>query len=295
VYFIDRFDADLVLDTIEQRKATAFVGVPAMYRMLLEAGAEERDLASVRVWGSGADAMPADLAQRFKKLGRTVSLPVVGELGEASFIEGYGMVELGGGAAFKVSPPLTGRGLGGDAVGVGLPGYRLKVVDDAGDVVKVGEVGELWIKGPGVLRGYWNAPEATRAALTDDGWLRTGDLARRGLWGTVVFVGRSKDVIKVGGYSVYAFEVQSAIEEHPDVLEAAVVGLPDDRLGQVAAAAVRLAEGKRLEDLELADWLTARIARYKVPRRFVAVDELPRTGTDKVRKAAVAELFDDPE
>jgi long-chain acyl-CoA synthetase len=291
VYFIERFDAATVLDAIERRRATAFVGVPAMYRMLLEAGADKRDLSSVRVWGSGADAMPGDLAQRFKSFGATAHLPVVGSVGEAVFIEGYGMVELGGAVAYKLSPPGMQRGLGGEAVGFGVPGYRLKVVGADGEPVAVGQVGELWIKGPGVLKGYWNAPEATRAAVTDDGWLRTGDLARRGPLGTVVFVGRSKDVIKTGGYSVYALEVQTALEEHPAVVEAAVVGLPDDRLGQVPAAAVQLAEGVSLDDLDLRSWLSGRVARYKVPRRFVAVDSLPRTGTRKVIKSAVVDLF----
>jgi acyl-CoA synthetase (AMP-forming)/AMP-acid ligase II len=291
VYFIERFDADTVLDAIESRRATGFIGVPAMYRMLIEEGAEERDLRSVRVWASGADAMPAELAQRFKQLGASAQLPVFGPVGESAFVEGYGMVEVGGAAAFKVSPPLFEVGLGGEAVGVGLPGYHLRVVDDEGRQVGVGAVGELWIKGPGVLKGYWNAPEATRAAVTDDGWLRTGDLARRGLLGTVVFVGRSKDVIKSGGYSVYATEVQEALEEHPDVLEAAVVGLPDDRLGQVPAAAVRLADGADLDALDLSGWLGGRLARYKVPRRFVAVDDLPRTSTRKVQKTELAALF----
>jgi acyl-CoA synthetase (AMP-forming)/AMP-acid ligase II len=291
VYFLDRFKPADVLDAIESRRATVFIGVPAMYRMLLEAGAEDRDLSSVRIWGSGADAMPADLAQRFKRMGRTAHLPGLGARGEAGFVEGYGMVEVGGSAAFKVSPPLMHVGLGGDAVGFGLPGYKLKVVDGDGRQVAVGDVGELWLKGPGVLKGYWNAPEATRAAVTDDGWLRTGDLARRGVMNTVVFVGRTKDVIKTGGYSVYALEVQTALEEHPDVLEAAVLGLPDDRLGEVPVAAVRLTDGVELDDIDLTGFASDRLARYKVPRKVVAVDELPRTGTRKVQKAELRSLF----
>jgi long-chain acyl-CoA synthetase len=290
-YFLPRFHAGEVLDAIESRRATMFIGVPAMYRMLMEAGAADRDLASVRVWGSGADAMPADLAQRFKQLGATARLPGLGPRGEAMFVEGYGMVEVGGSAAFKVSPPMTHVGLGGDALGFALPGYKLRVVDALGKQVKVGDVGELWIRGPGVLKGYWNAPDATREAVTDDGWLRTGDLARRGLMGTVVFVGRTKDVIKTGGYSVYALEVQTALEEHPAVLEAAVLGLPDERLGEVAVAAVRLVEGADLATLDLDSFAADRLARYKVPRRFVAVDEMPRTGTRKVQKAQLRDLF----
>jgi acyl-CoA synthetase (AMP-forming)/AMP-acid ligase II len=291
VYFIDHFKAELVLDALEERRSSGFIGVPAMYRMLLEAGAGTRDLTSVRVWGSGADAMPGDLAQQFKRMGATAHLPFVGTIGEAAFLEAYGMVEVGGGAAVKVSPPMTALGLGGDSFGIGLPGYHLRVTDDAGHEVRRGQVGELWIKGPGVLRGYWNAPEATRDAVTDEGWLRTGDMAHRGLLGTVRFVGRTKDVIKVGGYSVYSLEVQTTLEEHPQVVEAVVLGLPDERLGQVPVAVVRLAEGASLDDLGLEAWAAERLARYKVPRRFVAVDELPRTGTKKVQKAGLLDLF----
>jgi len=293
VYLLPRFNPVRVLDAIESRRAQMFIGVPAMYRMLLEAGAEDRDLTSIRVWGSGADAMPPDLASRFKKLGATVTLPIVGPIGEAAFFEGYGMVELGGGAAAKFSPPFLDVGLGSDAVGFALPGYSFQVVDpDTGDRLPAGKTGELLIRGPGVTSGYWGDEGATAATITDDGWLRTGDLARLGPFGTVLFEGRAKDVLKVGGYSVYALEVERAIEEHPDVLEAAVVGLPDDRRGQVPAAAVRLADGASLDPDAMRTFVAERLADYKVPTRWVAVEELPRTGTDKVKKADLVELFD---
>jgi long-chain acyl-CoA synthetase len=293
VYLFARFRPDEVLDAIERRRATVFVGVPAMYRLLLEAGAEERDLRSVRLWGSGADAMPADLARRFKGFGATATVPFVGSVGEALFAEGYGMVESGGGVAVKLSPPGLGIGLG-DSLGFSLPGYKLRVVDEEGDDVAPGTTGELWVKGPGVLKGYWAAPEASAATLTADGWLRTGDLARKGPANTVLFVGRQKDVIKRGGYSVYALEVQHALEGHPEVLEAAVLGIPDERLGEVPVAAVRLIEGADLDRLGLERWAAERIADYKVPVRFVAVDDLPRTGTNKVQKQRLLHLFDEP-
>src|SRR5581483_528585 len=209
VYFLPKFDAAAVLDAIEQRRASLFIGVPAMYRMLIEAGAQERDLSSIRVWASGADAMPADLAARFKKLGATVTLPLVGPVGEALFFEGYGMVETGGGAAVKASPPLVNLGLG-ESIGFPLPGYRFRVVDDHDRDVGRGQLGELLLKGPGVTKGYWGDVAATGATLTEDGWLRTGDLARKGPFGVVLFAGRKKDVIKNGGYSVYALEVERA-------------------------------------------------------------------------------------
>ncbi len=290
-YVLPKFRPNEVLDAIESRRASVFIGVPAMYRMMVEAGAVDRDLTSIRVWGSGADVMPTELAHQFKKMGATATLPVVGPVGEALFAEGYGMVELGGGVAAKLSPPMLDLGLG-ESVGLQLPGYSLKVVDDDGNEVGSGSVGELWVKGPGVTKGYWNAPEATSQAITGDGWLRTGDLARKGPFGTVLFVGRQKDVIKHGGYSVYANEVQEALEEHPSVLEAAVIGLPDQRVGEVPAAVVRLAEGASLDTLDLPAWAANRLADYKVPQRFVAVDDLPRTGTKKVQKQELLDLFD---
>ena len=292
-YLLPRFHPTRVLDAIEARRATMFVGVPAMYRMLDEAGAADRDLTSVRVWASGADAMPPELAERFKRMGATLTVPVLGAIGQAAFAEGYGMVEVGGGVAAKLSPPFLGPSAGplGDALGFALPGYELRVVDEDGAEVPGGQVGELQVKGPGVLRAYWGDEEATAAVLTEDGWLRTGDLARRGPLGLLVFEGRSKHVIKHGGYSVYALEVEHALEQHPDVLEAAVLGLPDERLGELPAAVVRLGGGATLESADLAAWATGRLADYKVPKRFVAVDELPRTGTAKVQKAALLDLF----
>ena len=290
VYFIAKFRPTDVLDAIESRRASIFVGVPAMYRMLLEAGAESRDLTSVRAWGSGADAMPADLAAKFKSLGATASLPFVGPIGEALFFEGYGMVESGGGAAVKASPPMLNLGLG-ESLGFPMPGYKFRVVDEDGADLGAGQIGELLLKGPGVTKGYWGDTAATEAALTEDGWLRTGDLARKGVMGAVVFAGRKKDVIKHGGYSVYALEVERTLEEHPDVLEAAVLGLPDDRKGEVPVAAVRLAPGVSFDEDALRAWVNERLSDYKVPQRIVAVDDLPRTGTNKVQRRELLDLF----
>lgn len=293
-FLLPRFHPVKVLDAIEGRRATMFVGVPAMFRLLEEAGADDRDLRSVRLWASGADAMPPDLAERFKRRGATLSVPFVGPAGQATFAEGYGMVEVGGGVAAKVSPPYLSSRSGplGRAVGIPLPGYELRVVGDDGQAVPKGTVGELQVKGPGVLKAYWGDDAATAQVLTEDGWLRTGDLGRKGPLGLVSFEGRSKHVIKHGGYSVYALEVEQALDEHPDVLEASVVGLSDERLGELPVAVVRLREGATLEGAQLDVFATERLADYKVPKRFVAVDELPRTGTSKVQKQELLALFD---
>ncbi len=288
-YFLPRFRPDLVLDAIERRRSTMFVGVPAMYRLLLEAGASDRDLRSVRVWASGADVLPPEIARRFQRMGATLTLPFGLSVGQAAFVEGYGMVEIGGGVAAKVAPfvPLPR----GDFLGVPTPPNHFKVVNADDRQVGIGETGELLVKGPGLLKGYHGDAEATRAAVTEDGWLRTGDLARRGPLGLVFFAGRSKDVIKRGGYSVFAVEVERTLEAHPDVAEAAVVGLPDERLGEVPVAAVRVVPGSALTEEGLVRWAGEHLADYKVPVQVRMVEELPRTGTSKVKKNAMLGWF----
>jgi acyl-CoA synthetase (AMP-forming)/AMP-acid ligase II len=179
----------------------------------------------------------------------------------------------------------------GDILGFPLPPNRLRVVDEAGLDVGVGQVGELWIKGPSVLEGYHGDDRATAAVRTPDGWLRSGDLVRRGPFGLVAFVGRAKDVIKSGGYSVYAVEIERAFEEHPDVVEAAAVGLADERLGEVPAVAVRVRDGATVTEEELLAWGRERLSGYKAPRAARIIDELPRTGTSKVAKRQLLALF----
>jgi acyl-CoA synthetase (AMP-forming)/AMP-acid ligase II len=143
-----------------------------------------------------------------------------------------------------------------------------------------------------VTSGYWGDAEATTGALTDDGWLRTGDRAAVGPFGTVRFRGRAKDVVKVGGYSVYAVEVEAVLADHPAIAEAAVLGVVDERLGEVPVAAVRLEPGAGVVDVDaLLSEAAAGLAPYKRPRRLVVVDDLPRTGTGKIQKDRLRPLF----
>ena len=179
------------------------------------------------------------------------------------------------------------------ALSVGVPVYDtvVQIVDDDGNDARPGQTGELLVKGPGVLRGYWRDDEATAAVLDDDGWLRTGDLARKGPLNSVVFAGRKKDVIKRGGFSVYAVEVEAVLEEHPAVVEAAVVGRVDERLGEVPVAAIRLADGYDLVKADLDAWIREHLSHYKIPVHYLAVDDFPRTGTNKIQRREVAALF----
>jgi acyl-CoA synthetase (AMP-forming)/AMP-acid ligase II len=293
---LPRFRPPDVLDVIERRRATIFIGVPTMYRMLDEAGAASRDLRSVNVWASGADVIAPDLARRFQRFGSSVTLPVVGPVGQALFVEGYGMVELAGAAVAKVSLPFVGPI--GDALGLALPGWKLRVVGDDGGPVPVGGTGELQVRGPGTLRGYFANEAATERVRTADGWVRTGDVVRRGTAGAVAFVGRDKDVVKHGGYSVYALDVQAVLEAHPAVAEAAVVGIPDRTKGEVPVAVVRLrvdrsagrSTGAVLDDIE--SYAAQRLAPYQVPQRLLVVDAIPRTSTGKVQRPEVRQLFE---
>ncbi|QYG91276.1 long-chain fatty acid--CoA ligase [Iamia sp. SCSIO 61187] len=289
--FLPRFRAEAILDEIEERRASVFVGVPTMYRMLLDAGAEDRDLTSVRVWISGADAMPSELADRFSRMGALATLPGGRTVGRALFAEGYGMVETGGSGALKLDLPGLPDSV--RRLGVPVPGYKTRVVGEDGAEVARGQVGELQLSGPGVLKGYRGAEDATGDLFTDDGWLRTGDLVRRGPLGAFAFEGRAKDIIVRGGYNVYAVEVEQALERHDAVAEAAVVGLPDDRLGEVPVAAVRLCPGATAEPEEIRAFAQEQLSSYKVPSEVLIVDELPQSGTRKVQRAEVRDLFTD--
>lgn len=292
VCLLRKFNPVHALDVIEQRRATMFIGVPAMYRMMLEAGAERRDLRSVRLWASGADAMPAELARRFQAFGSALRLPLANRtVGVAAFIDGYGTVESAGTAAIRLTlPGPASLPLG--SLAIARPGYKLRVLDDNGNFMQRGQVGELALKSRSVMRGYLGNPDATRQVMTDGGWLRTGDLARSNRFGVVALVGRKKDVIKHGGYSVYAKEVERVLEEHPDILEAAVIGLHNERKGEVPVAVLRVRAGSFLSVKELKAWLENRLSDYKIPQVLKFVDELPRNGTDKVRKSELAGLFD---
>ncbi len=287
VHLVPKFRPTDVMDRIEATRAMMFVGVPAMFRMMEEAGAAERNLSSVKVWSSAADALPEGLAERFQTYGSTATLPG-GKRLKATFIDGYGMVELGGGVATRVLAPF-------DLPGTGAlhPSGRneVRVLDDAGHDVADGEVGELAVRGPGTMRGYHGRDEGSDRTLDADGWLRTGDLARLTGRRSFALAGRMKDVIKHGGYSVFAREVERALEEHPDVAEAAVIGKPDHRKGEVPVAAVRAVPGHTIDVAELVSHAATRLSDYKVPQQIVVVDDFPRTGTDKVAKRALLDRF----
>jgi long-chain acyl-CoA synthetase len=272
-----RFSAGRVLEAIERHRVTQLSGVPAMFRMLLDAGAERFDLGSLDTLAWGGDAMPEDVRAGFDALVcRT-------RRRRPRWITGYGLAETAGQLTRAIGGPF-GVGLAGRP----LPGVEVRVLAAGGSPARRGEVGELWVRSPGQMLGYWRDDDATRAALRD-GWLRTGDLVRRGARRRLWLVARARERIKVGGYSVFPAEVEEALREHPAVRQAAVVGVPHPVKGAVAAAAVVLHPGQALTEAELLAWARARLAPYKAPRHALFVDAIPLSSSLKPQRARVAQ------
>ena len=171
-----------------------------------------------------------------------------------------------------------------------LSGVQVRIVDDSGTPVAPGEVGEIVVRAPNVMKGYWNRPEATEEVLRD-GWLHTGDLGTRDAEGYIALVDRKKDMIISGGENIYSAEVENALASHPAVAESAVIAVPDDRLGERVHAVVVLADGRTAGERELQDHCRRSIGGYKIPRSFAFVETLPRTGVGKVRKAVLREPY----
>jgi long-chain acyl-CoA synthetase len=264
-YLMRFFDPEKVLAAIDKYRATLFLGVPAMYNLLLEAHPERYDLSSMRYWISGADAMPVEQIKKFEKLG-------------GRFIEGYGLVETS--PIISVNPYFARRH---GSVGIPVPGVKVRVMDGNGKLLKRGEVGEFVVRGSNVMKGYWGDEQRTAEAF-EYGWFHTGDMGYRDHLGYLYFVDREKDVVKSGGYSVFSREVEEEILQHPKVHEVAIVGAPHPTKGEVPVAFVQLKQGETATQEELLAWSREHIAGYKSPRQVRIIDEMPLTMTLKVMK-----------
>ncbi|MBU1672113.1 MAG: acyl--CoA ligase [Actinobacteria bacterium] len=267
-YFMKYFHPQRTLEKIQELKATIFVGVPAMYSMMIAADSDDYDLSSIRLWASGADAMPVEQINRFMGYG-------------GMFFEGYGQVETSPITALKLS---FGR-MRFEHGCVGIPVFpvRTRIWDEECRPVPKGEAGELVVRGPNITKGYWDDSERNEEAFAG-GWFHTGDMARRGSYGLLYFVDRKKDVVKAGGYSVFSKEVEEEIRAHPKVDEAAVVGLPHPTKVEVVAAVVTPLPGEELNVEELGSWVREHIAAYKAPRYIEVRDQMPYGMTLKVLK-----------
>jgi long-chain acyl-CoA synthetase len=289
-YYLPHFNAKDALEIMERERTGLFVGVPAMFVMMLDEGIDKYDLSSLKMLGSAADAMPKHVVEQFREKGTFLKLGPYRQ--KAFFSEVYGMVELAGSATMK----LAIMGIDYPQGCVGWPVYpvKMKIVDDQGNKVPKGEVGEVVVGGPGVCQGYWNNPDATRE-LIQDGWLRTGDMGFKDKLGRLNFVDRKKDVIKSGGYSIFSVEVEREVQEHPAVSEVAVVGVPHPLKKQMPIAVVSLHPGMEASEEEIQAWCKEHIAAYKCPRavRILSPEEMPYGNTLKVRKLELRDRFSD--
>jgi long-chain acyl-CoA synthetase len=272
VALVERFAPDAVVAAIRARRVTVFPGVATMFRRLLDSGElATADLSSVRIAVSGAAPCPWDLAREWRE--RT----------GIRIVRGYGMTELFRPISYSASDTTEAP----DAIGRAVPGVELLIVDDTGRQVAGGQTGELWIKSPSAMESYVNGPAETLEVLVD-GWFHTGDLATVSADGLVTIVGRKRERILRGGYSVFPAEVEAVLLTHPAVAEAAVVGMPHPELGEDVAAYVTLRPGTAAAPDELIAHCQERLSAFKYPRRLTVLDALPKSPTGKILKARLA-------
>jgi fatty-acyl-CoA synthase len=269
-HLLPRFDVDAVLDAIEQRRLTVIWLAPAMVNALLAApGLAERDLDSVRVIQDGGEKMPMPLIKK-----------VVDAFPNAWFADAYGMTETVSGDTYLDKGQMLEK-LG--SVGKPVPHTEVRVVDEAGEPVPSGERGEIVMRGPKVCLGYWKDEKATQETIRD-GWLHTGDVGLIDEDGFLFIVDRLKDLIISGGENIASSEVERALYEHDAIAEAAVVGSPHPRWNEVPVAYVVVREGADVDEQELDAHCRERLAKYKTPKGFRFVSELPRNPSGKVLK-----------
>jgi long-chain acyl-CoA synthetase len=267
----ERFESDEVMKAIETEDSTILYAVPTMVNRLVElASASPPKRKSLRFVISGGASLPVEVLHKFEKLF------------DATIYESYGLTEC---APTCVENPY-GRPTKPGSIGLPVPGFKARIVDEDDNDLPVGGVGELVISGPAVMKEYLNQPEATEQTLRG-GWLHTGDLARKDEEGYIYIVDRKKELIIRGGYNVYPREIEEVLYTHPSVAEAAVIGVPDADLGEeVAAVVVLRPETKATED-ELRRYVKERVAPYKYPRRIKFIDELPKTAAGKIFKRGI--------
>ncbi len=270
VTLVGQFDPTVTLRTVRDHAVTVIAGVPAMYASWLELGeraAPSDAFATVRLAVSGAAALPREVADAFRdRFGVAVH-------------EGYGLTEA---APIVTTSALAGGAPRAGSIGPPLPGVDVRLVDVDGADVLAGDPGEIWVRGPNVFAGYWRDEQATARVLSDDGWLRTGDIAVVDDAGELTLVDRSKDLVIVSGFNVYPAEVEDVLLAHPDVAEAAVVGEAHPRTGEAVIAYVVPESGRTLRPEDLMAHCARSLARYKCPARVEVVDALPRSFAGKV-------------
>ncbi|MBC9714817.1 long-chain fatty acid--CoA ligase [Streptomyces sp. TRM66268-LWL] len=276
VVLLGSFDAERVLDVIEELRVTYMFAVPTMYdAMAARPRFASADLSSLRTLNCGGAPVP----------GRTIAAYLDRGL---AFSQGYGMTEASPGILFLDREQASAK-----AGSAGVPHFftDTRVVLGDGSDAAAGDPGEILVHGPHVMTGYWERPDDTAAALTEDGWLHTGDVARLDAEGYAYIVDRVKDMFVSGGENVYPAEVEAALLTHPDIAECAVVGVPDPVWGEVGRAVVVLKPGAHADEANILGRLHGRLAKYKIPKSLTVTADLPRTASGKIIKPAVRERY----
>src|SRR4051794_2766715 len=269
---LPRFEPGKALEIIQRDRVDVFLGVPTMYAAMLHHPERDAyDASTLDLCVSGGDSMPVEILRGFE------------DAFGCKVLEGYGLSETCAIAAFN--RPDRERKPG--SIGIPVPGVEMKVVGEDGKEVPQGEVGEILIKGPVVMKGYWNRDDATAETIDSDGWLHSGDMATIDEDGFFFIVDRKKDMIIRGGFNVYPREIEEVLYEHPAVAEAAVIGIAHDSLGEEVAAAVALKQGQDVSVEELRDYVKQRVAAYKYPRVVWIAEELPKGPTGKILKREI--------
>jgi long-chain acyl-CoA synthetase len=272
---VPRFEVKQILHIIHKERPTIFPGVPTMYQAInMMEGVEKFDLSSVKYCISGAAPLPLQVMKRFTSLTG------------AKLVEGYGLTEA---SPVTHANPLEGV-LKEGSIGIPFPDTDSKITDlETGEDLPVGQTGELCVKGPQVMKGYWKMPEETKQVLTEDGWLKTGDIARMDEEGYFYIVDRKKDMIIAGGYNIYPRDIDEVLFAHPKIQDAVTVGVPDPYRGETVKAFVVLKPGETATEEEIIAYCRERLARYKVPKLVEFRESLPKSLVGKVLRKVLRE------
>ena len=265
--FLPAFNVEQIFEVFKRGKVNLFMAVPTIYYKLIaywdalpqtEQTYISEKLKDFRLMVSGSAALPVSTLEKWR------------QISSHTLLERYGMTEMG----MAISNPYKGNRRPG-FIGQALPGVTIQLVDEQGVVVKQGQAGEIQVKGPNVFSEYWNKPEATKDTFTDDGWFKTGDIALFDGESYRILGRNSVDIIKSGGYKISALEIEEVLRKHPAIKDCGVVGIPDEEWGELVVAAL-ITNNKGVDFDELKDWLKESLPGYKIPRKYLIMDDLPR-------------------
>ncbi|MFW9846808.1 MAG: AMP-binding protein, partial [Candidatus Thorarchaeota archaeon] len=263
------FNPEETLRVIEQENCTIVIGVPTMFNVMSQSPSfKKANFKQVRVFISGGAACPVAIMEKYWEKGKILKM-------------GYGLTEVGPNNFYLPDDAVKER-----PTSVGFPVYHcdMRVVDDYNNTVKNGDVGELLLRGPHSFNGYWEEPEETAKVMEPDGWVHTGDLVRQDREGFYYIVGRKKDMYISGGENVFPTEIEEILFKHPKISEAAVIGVPDEKWGEVGKAFIVLRSGESMAEDEVRQYFDGKLARYKIPRHYEFRTDLPKSAAGKILK-----------